>query len=43
MKRSNGLIILCGMQDYVKEIFEIAGFDTFLSITETFDDALKKF
>jgi anti-sigma B factor antagonist len=43
MKRTNGMIVLCSMQDYVKEVFEIAGFDTFLSIEETFDDALKKF
>jgi anti-sigma B factor antagonist len=43
MKRSSGLIVLCCMRDYVKEVFEIAGFDTFLSITETFNDALKKF
>jgi anti-sigma B factor antagonist len=43
MKRTNGVIVLCSMQDYVKEVFEIAGFDTFLSIEETFDDALKKF
>jgi anti-anti-sigma factor len=43
MKRTNGQLVLCCMQDYVKEVFEIAGFDTFLSIKETFDDALKKF
>jgi anti-sigma B factor antagonist len=43
MKRINGMIVLCRMQDYVKEVFEIAGFDTFLNIEETFDDALKKF
>ena len=43
MKRTNGTLVLCCMQDYVKEVFEIAGFDTFLSIKETFDDALKKF
>jgi anti-sigma B factor antagonist len=43
MKRTNGMIVLCSMQDYVKEVFEIAGFDTFLSIEETFDEALKKF
>ncbi len=43
IKGTNGMIILCSMQDYVKEVFEIAGFDTFLPIVETFDDALKKF
>jgi anti-sigma B factor antagonist len=43
MKRINGMLVLCCMQDYVKEVFEIAGFDTFLAIEETFDDAVKKF
>ena len=43
MKRTKGLIVLCSVQDYVREVFEIAGFDTFLPIEETFDDALKKF
>ncbi len=43
IKKINGLIVLCSMQDYVREVFEIAGFDTFLTIEETFDDALKKF
>jgi anti-sigma B factor antagonist len=43
MKQTNGRIVLCRMQDYVREVFEIAGFDTFLNIEETFDDALKKF
>jgi anti-sigma B factor antagonist len=31
MKRTNGMIVLCSMQDYVREVFEIAGFDTFLN------------
>jgi anti-sigma B factor antagonist len=35
--------MLCSMQDYVKEVFEIAGFDSFLSIVATLDDALKSF
>jgi anti-sigma B factor antagonist len=30
------------MQDYVKEVFEIAGFDSFLPIVPTLDDALGK-
>jgi len=43
IKKISGMIVLCSMQDYVREVFEIAGFDTFLTIEETFDDALKKF
>ena len=42
LKRSEGNIILCAMQDYVKEVFEIAGFDTFLPIESTMDEALSK-
>jgi anti-sigma B factor antagonist len=43
LKREDGKIMLCDMQDYVKEVFEIAGFDTFLPIVPTMDDALKAF
>jgi anti-sigma B factor antagonist len=41
LKREDGKILLCAMQDYVKEVFEIAGFDSFLPIVPTLDDALK--
>ena len=43
IKREDGRIMLCSMQDYVKEVFEIAGFDSFLSIVATLDEALKSF
>ena len=43
LKRSEGKIILCSLQDYVREVFEIAGFDAFLPITGKIDDALEKF
>jgi len=43
LKREDGRIMLCSMQDYVKEVFEIAGFDSFLPIVATMDDALKSF
>jgi anti-sigma B factor antagonist len=42
LKRAEGALILCAMQDYVKEVFEIAGFDSFLPIVPTVDDALSK-
>lgn len=42
LKRAEGNIVLCAMQDYVKEVFEIAGFDSFLPIVPTVDDALTK-
>jgi anti-sigma B factor antagonist len=43
LKRSEGSIVLCSMQDYVKEVFEIAGFDIFLPITMKMNDALEMF
>ena len=43
IKREDGRLLLCSMQDYVKEVFEIAGFDSFLPIVATMDDALKSF
>ena len=41
LKREDGKIMLCDMQDYVKEVFEIAGFDSILPIVPTMDDAVK--
>jgi anti-sigma B factor antagonist len=43
LKREDGRIMLCSMQDYVKEVFEIAGFDSFLPIVPNIEDALKSF
>ena len=43
LKQSEGSIVLCAMQDYVKEVFEIAGFDSFLVIVPSLDDALGNF
>ena len=43
LKRREGKLMLCAMQDYVKEVFEIAGFDTFLPIVPTMDEAISKF
>ena len=43
LKRSEGSIVLCSMQDYVKEVFEIAGFDVFLPIVSKINDALEMF
>ena len=42
LKRSDGKFILCAMKDYVKEVFEISGFDSFLPIVTTMDQALEK-
>ncbi len=42
LKHSDGKIVLCSMQDYIKEVFEIAGFDYFLPIVPTMEDAKVK-
>lgn len=43
MRRLNGRIILCCLEDYVKEVFEISGMGVLLPIFPTKDDALKAF
>lgn len=43
LARDNGKIMLCDMQDYVKEVFEIAGFDAILPIVPTLNEALESF
>lgn len=43
LKNSEGQLILCSMQDYIKEVFEITGFDSFLPIVSNCDEALTKF
>ena len=43
LKQSDCSIVLCSMQEYVKEVFEIAGFDAYLPIVPTMDDALNQF
>lgn len=42
LKKRDGDIVLCAMQDYVKEVFEIAGFDSFLPIVPEVDDAVAR-
>lgn len=41
LKPEEGRIILCAMADYVKEVFEIAGFDSFLPILPTLEDGIR--
>jgi anti-sigma B factor antagonist len=43
LKSAEGKLILCAMQDYVREVFEISGFDTLLPITSTLDEAMNAF
>ena len=43
LKNNSGNLVLCSMQDYIKEVFEITGFDSFLPIVSTYDEAVAKF
>ncbi|MEW6259586.1 MAG: STAS domain-containing protein [Thermodesulfobacteriota bacterium] len=40
LKGKSGGLVLCEMADYVREVFEIAGFDKFLPIVSTLEEAL---
>lgn len=42
LKRMEGKLVLCALQDYVREVFEISGFDSFLPLVPTVDDAMEK-
>ena len=43
IKRNEGKIMLCALQDYIKEVFEVAQFDAFLPIRASVEAALKEF
>ncbi len=40
LKAVKGKIVLFSMEEYIREVFEIAGFDMFLPIVPGLDDAL---
>ncbi len=40
LKRMDGNIVLCSLQDYVREVFDIAGFDGYLNIENNLDAAM---
>ncbi len=42
LKRMEGNIVLCALQDYVKEVFDIAGFDGYLNIENNLEDSIGK-
>jgi anti-sigma B factor antagonist len=43
IKRNEGKIILCALQDYIKEVFEVAKFDAFLALGGSVEEAIKTF
>jgi anti-sigma B factor antagonist len=42
LKRMDGNIVLCALQDYVREVFDIAGLDGYLNIEQSLDHAMTK-
>lgn len=36
----NGKMVLCALEDYVEEVFEISGLNSLMVITENLDDAI---
>jgi len=43
MEATGGRMVLCAMQDYVKEIFEISGFTSFMPIEDSVESGLQTF
>ncbi len=43
LQREDGRIMLCSMQDYIRDLFEITGIDAVVPIVANIDDALKAF
>lgn len=43
LKRSNGQLYLCSIKDYIREIFEMSGFLSFLPVHATLEESLKHF
>ena len=41
LKQNEGKIMLCALQDYIKEVFEVAQFAAFLPIGATLEEAIK--
>ena len=38
-----GKLVLCEMKEHILEVFKISGFNQILTITDSEDEALKKF
>jgi anti-anti-sigma factor len=41
MRRRDGKIVLCDLNEFVKEIFEVSGFQTLIPITESVESGLE--
>jgi len=42
LKQEEKGFVLCAMQDYVREVFDISGFDTILAIVPSLEEALAR-
>lgn len=40
LKSRNRIFTLCGMQDHIREVFEISGFDSFVTISSSLQESL---
>ncbi|MDR0216042.1 MAG: STAS domain-containing protein [Comamonas sp.] len=43
LKQESGLLVLCGMQPHVREVFDISGFLAILNVEPTRNEALARF
>jgi anti-anti-sigma factor len=41
LQATDGRIILCGLQDHIRQVFDLAGFSSILSIYGSRDEAIK--
>ena len=41
LQATDGKIILCGLQDHIRQVFDLAGFSSILSIYGSRDEAIK--
>ncbi len=42
LKKAEGLVAVCGLKDYIQEVFEISGYDKLFTLCPHVDDALPK-
>ncbi|TVM17631.1 anti-anti-sigma factor [Oceanidesulfovibrio indonesiensis] len=43
LKAKSGKFAVCGLRDYVREVFDMSGFDTIIPIHSCVDDAIEVF
>jgi len=41
MRRRDGKIVLCALNEFVKEIFEVSGFQSLIPITDTVESGIE--